>query len=221
MTSNEQMGEDELIGPWVDGGLGIADVLAGLLRACPTLVDPFSRHLESWGDRPRGVYNDTPVVASHMVDLLMTGQLAEMNAGFVELERLLTLANREARAALIVGVIEEMQNVAQNRKVDPLGFRPFMKPETTAAWGRVRRYWEASGATSLADLIRQQRGLPPSGAPLIDASRVENPELRMIVESLQRPPFAGLEVGPSPTQATEPQTPTGLRARLRIGRRRG
>jgi hypothetical protein len=219
MANNDQMSEDELIGPWVEGGLGIADVLAGLLRACPTLVDPFSKHLESWGDRPRGVYNDTPVVASHMVDLLMTDQLKELRAAFAELERLLTMANREARAALIVGVIEEMQNIAQNRRVDPIGFQPFMKPETLAAWGRVRRYWEASGATSLADLIRQQRGLPPSGAPLIDASRVENPELRMIVESLQRPPFAGLDDAP-PTGSTEAPTTKGLRARLRIGRRR-
>jgi hypothetical protein len=62
MTNDDRMGEDELIGPGVEGGLGPADVLAGLLRAYPTLVAPFGDHLESWGDRPRGVETRLPLI---------------------------------------------------------------------------------------------------------------------------------------------------------------
>jgi hypothetical protein len=206
------MSEDELVGPGVEGGLGAAGVMGALLQNCPSLLEPFAAHVDAYGNEPRGAFNDAAIVAVHLVDLLAADRLGELKPVLAALEHALARANRDGRSVLIVGVLEGMQNVCLNRGRDPGDFCRYLGPETTAAWGRVERYWRISGARSIPDLIRIQQGREPINAAAIDPSKVSDPELRAIIETLQRPQHPLESRGPG---STRPPLRSRVSSRLR------
>ncbi len=181
------MTEDELVGRGVDGGLDHEEVIRELVEATPSLQGPWREHLASWGDDPRGPYSDTPVISSYVVDSLAARNIADVQAILARAEELFQKASRDGRASLVVGLIEELQNISLSRGQDPEALLPYLSPEMSAAWTRVQAYWAERGATSVIDLVRADRGRPLEGRPAIDPSKIQNPELRMIVETLFRP----------------------------------
>ena len=181
------MSEAELVGSGIEDGLAPSAVIPAFLQACPSLAEPWREHLVSWGDDERGIYNDASVVAGYLVELLVAGNHGELSAAFAAVEGLLAIGDRDTRAMLIVGVIEDTQNISLNRGRNPGDFGPFLGPETAAAWDRAQRYWQAIGATSLADVVRWERGVSAASRPGIDPATISDPGLRRIAESLQRP----------------------------------
>ena len=187
MHDNGPFTESDQVGEGLEGGLAPADVVPTLLRACLSLAQPWEEHLAHWQDEEPGIYLNAGVVAGHLVDLLDAGNLNELRAGFAAIESLLIRGDRDTRAMLIVGVIEDVQSIGLSRGRNLTEFHPFMGPETAAAWERTLRYWKGIGATSLADVVRFERGEPPSPRPPIDPTQVSSPRLRNLVETFQRP----------------------------------
>ena len=210
MKDGSPMSEAELVGPGVEGGIPPSEVIPALLQAAPSLAEPWREHLGFWGDDERGMYNDASVVAGHLVDLLVAGNLQGLSAAFAGVEALLARGDRDARAMLIVGVIEGTQNISLNRGRSPEEFNPFLSPETAAAWNRATRYWQAIGAQSLADVVRWERGVVPAAGHVVDPAAVSDPQLRRIVEGLQRPP--------QPTPVKRTRTIGKLLAKLHLAK---
>jgi hypothetical protein len=179
------MTEDELVGPGVPGGSPPGDVIPRLMQSCPSLAAPWQAHLDEWGGDEPGIYNDAAVAAHFFVELLEARNVHELAAGFATVEDLLLGGDRETRAMLIVGLIEDVQNISSNRGHDSTEFRQFLGPETSAAWERVHQYWQAIGARSLADVIRAEMGQRPS-SPAVDPARISDGRLRRMVEGLSR-----------------------------------
>jgi hypothetical protein len=179
------MTEDELVGQGVPGGLRPGEVIPRLMQSCPSLAAPWQAHLDEWGGDQRGIYNDAAVAAHFFVELLEARNVQELAAGFATVEDLLLRGDRETRAMVIVGLIEDVQNISSNRGHDSAEFREFLGSETSAAWEHVQRYWQAIGARSLVDVIRAEMGQGPS-SPVVDPARVSDRLLRRMVEGLFR-----------------------------------
>src|SRR5262245_14074028 len=134
------MSDDELVGAGTPGGVPAGDVMTRLLESCPSLSLPWQAHLDYWDGDERGNFNDVAVAAHLFVDLLEAHDVQQLRRGFATVEDLLLRGDEAARAMLIVGLIEDVQNISSNRGLDLAKFGPFLGPETRAAWDRVLQY---------------------------------------------------------------------------------
>ncbi len=78
--------------------------------------------------------------ASHLVDLMVEGMVAEFGSVFDTVERLLVDGDLRVRQAATVGLLEGIQNVSGG-KTDPERFVPYLKPKTARKWQLLNDSW--------------------------------------------------------------------------------
>jgi hypothetical protein len=78
--------------------------------------------------------------ASHLVDLMVGGMVAEFEVVFDAVERLLVDGDLYVRQAATVGLLEGIQNVSGG-KTDPEQFVPYLKPKTARKWQLLNDSW--------------------------------------------------------------------------------
>jgi hypothetical protein len=143
--------------------IGVDDVIPTLLAAAPGFQETWQRHLEWWGGEERGIFNDASEVASYVVESYAEGDTVELPALFAALERILREGDEAARAAAMVGVLEDIQTLASNRPFGPTVFERMLGPLSRRAWAEIDRLWRAGGG-SLAGVIRLELRARSEGA---------------------------------------------------------
>jgi hypothetical protein len=130
------------------------DVVEPLLAACPSFRPAWEQHLASWHGEDAGIYNDLTVLAQHLVQTYASGRTEEFEALFKLVEKLLSHGSEEVRAALSVGLLEDLQVIGSHHPFGGDAFLPWLGPESRRAWEEVSRQWE--GKRSLGDVIRAE-----------------------------------------------------------------
>ncbi|MCI0357958.1 MAG: hypothetical protein L0211_05720 [Planctomycetaceae bacterium] len=172
-----------------------SDVIPAFLAACPNIGSTWQEHLEFWdGEIERGDYNDASVVAHYLVDSFERGELVEFPAAFAVLERCLIEGDQNAQELAVVGIIEDIQNIALHRPFGPLVFYEWLGPSSRVAWDELCAFWQQVAAAKPAGLLEPRATQP---APAIDPSQIEDSTLRRIAESLDR--HTGPEGGHRPS----------------------
>jgi hypothetical protein len=162
-----------------------ADVVPAFLAACPTVGPAWREHLAFWGDeQDRGLYNDAAVIAHHLVDSYERGDLSEFPAAFAVLERFLTEGDQPTRDLVMIGVIEDIQNIASHRPFGPGVFAAWLGPASRAAWEEVNGWWDQLAEAKAAVALAPRAAQPAS--PVVDPSDVQEPGLRRMVEQMYR-----------------------------------
>jgi hypothetical protein len=165
----------------------VADVIPAFLAACPKIGPAWQQHLESWGsESDRGDYNDSLVIAHHLVDSFERGDLSEFPAAFGVLERCFLAGDEKAKELATVGIIEDIQNIASHRPFGPSVFYEWLGPESQAAWNELCEFWRKVAEAKAAGLLEPEPRCDQPPAPPPDPSQIENPVLRRVVESLYR-----------------------------------
>jgi hypothetical protein len=135
-------------------------------------------------------------LASHIVDLLEAGHPEEIRPAFSLAEHLVADGSEAESKAAILGFLETVQNVASHREFGAKAFEPFLGPMSRKAWDELAETWK--GKTSLAEVVASETGAnlrPPwwqfwrrrkRPSPRDLLSKVENPELRKIIEQITR-----------------------------------
>jgi hypothetical protein len=163
----------------------IAEVVPAFLAVCPTIGPAWQEHLAFWGEEPdRGVFNDAAVLAHHLIESFERGEVSEFPAAFAVLERCLAEGDEQVRKLVMVGVIEDIQNIASHREFGPSVFCEWLGPLSRAAWDEVIGWWEQLAEAKAAGLLKPQPGQPPS--PVVDPGDVQDPALRRMIEQLYR-----------------------------------
>jgi len=163
----------------------IAEVVPAFLAVCPSIGPAWQEHLDFWGDEPdRGNFNDAAVIAHHLVDGFERGETSELPAAFALLERCLTEGDGQVRNLVMVGVIEDVQNVSSHRPFGSDVFLGWLGPESRAAWDEVAGWWEKLAEAKAAGLLEPGPGQPAS--PVVDPGGVQDPALRRILAQLYR-----------------------------------
>ncbi len=116
-----------------------------LVAACPSFDKAWQAHLAWWKGEPAGEYNDLGALAEWVVDQMAEGHLGCFDTLFNEVELLLTGANAELRNLLVIGFLEDIQNIAANRETDPDIVLPFLGPETRKGWFELINMWHGPG----------------------------------------------------------------------------
>src|SRR5947207_6234637 len=106
-----------------------SEVMPLFLAACPALAPAWERHLEEWrGYEDRGTYNDVSVLAHYLVEVAAAGKTECFPEVFDVVERLISEGDDNVRELAVVGLIEDIQNIAVNTHVDPDLFLPWLGP---------------------------------------------------------------------------------------------
>jgi hypothetical protein len=118
-----------------------------LVAACSGFKDAWQAHREQWKGEPAGDYNDLGVLAQWVVDRMAAGDHDCFAMLFSELEALLSNASPELRDLLVVGFLEDIQNVSTNRDIDPDVVLPFLGRESRRGWFDLIRLWHGPDGT--------------------------------------------------------------------------
>jgi len=103
-----------------------------------------------WDERVRrgDVGPDLPYVAMGMLAALLvdavTGPSIDLSDFFRDLERRLTEVPPTTRNLLIVGFLEDLQNLSVNRGIPPASWRKWLGPASQEAWSMIEGLWSGS-----------------------------------------------------------------------------
>lgn len=160
-------------------------MMAVLLDACPSFHPTWEAWLAEWAESA----NDLPLYlalsefARHLIGMLERSETASFPAVFQAIELLQVEGEHYTREAAVVGLLEDLQNLKLHESgTEPEQFRPFLGPESAAAWDELYRFWHAVNVNKAA-------ALPVTGSgasPAIDPNLIQDPQLRRIIQILYR-----------------------------------
>src|SRR5262249_20602787 len=144
------------------------------LAACPSIGPAWEEYLESWGGDPdRGHFNDAGVVAHHLVDSFVRGELSEFPTAFALLERCVGDGDEQAKELAGIGVSEVLQNIASHRSFGPLVFYQWLGPRSRTAWDELCESWQKIAEAKAAGLLEPRSDQPSIPPP--DPSEIQDP----------------------------------------------
>lgn len=118
-----------------------SEAVERLVARCLGFKDAWQAHRDWWEGQPAGEYNDLGALARWVADRMAVGDHECFPMLFDEVEALLSNANQELRDLLIVGLLEDIQNIATNRGINPDVVLPFLGPESRKGWFELIRLW--------------------------------------------------------------------------------
>ena len=138
-----------------------AEVMPRLIAEFPGFHARWEKHLESWQGEPAGNYNDIAQFVHFVVkELYPTGKTADLQHAFDLVEQWLVNGNQNLRDLIVIGFLEDLQNVASWQEFGREVFIPFLGPQSHQAWNEIERTWASK--TSLMEVIRAERKRPDS-----------------------------------------------------------
>jgi hypothetical protein len=117
-----------------------ADVMPRLVAEFPGFRARWEKHLEYWEGKPAGYYNDiTQFVYFVVRDLYPSGRIEEVKHAFDLMEYLLKNGSHGVRELVVIGFLEDLQNLASQQAKEALV--PFLGPKSREAWDELERFW--------------------------------------------------------------------------------
>lgn len=133
------------------------EAFALLLRACPDAQEAWNEHLLEWeGEHETVPYIGVSVFARHIVDAFEAGKTESFPAAFQVIERLIVEGDEEVRGLAIVGLLEDIRNIASWKDFGYGVFTKWLESNSRAAWHELVKVW--AGKNSLADVRRAETG---------------------------------------------------------------
>lgn len=119
------------------------ELMPPLLAACPSFEPEWNAFVEEWREA-----DELPIslalgdLVRHLAELLGAGDLDTVRRTLDTVEALLQAATGAAHEALVIGIIEDLQN----GRLYPAGTRPsamlpLLGPISRAWWDEVERFW--------------------------------------------------------------------------------
>ncbi len=163
--------------------LTVDELVPEFLARCPRLKSDWDRHLEIWGDKERGTFNDMAVIAHYLVRCFENDQLDEFPIAFAVIERCFTDGDDRTQEAA-TGILEDIQNISSHREFGAHVFESWLGPQSQRAWNQLANAWR--DVSSLADMVRKEKGNSPQSPSMPNLDEIEDPELRRMIEQLYR-----------------------------------
>jgi hypothetical protein len=114
-------------------------VMPLLREACPSYTEKWKNHRASCSDEYL-LYVDLGRFACYLVGLYESAQLDEFPSVFEILERLHLEGDAYVREAATIGILEGIQNIAENFGINPQEFARYLKPESAKWWRQLHDF---------------------------------------------------------------------------------
>jgi hypothetical protein len=160
------------------------DMMGVLLDACPSFQPTWEAWLAEWAESADDLphYLALAEFARHLIGMLERSETVRFPAIFRAVERLQLEGEHYVQEAAIVGLLEDLQNLNLHTTTQPEQFRPFLEPESAAAWDELYAFWHQVHLAKAAGLLEPQSG----SAPQVDPDSIQDPKLRRMVQHLYR-----------------------------------
>ena len=116
-----------------------SDILALIVKACPSFEETFCRSCSEHGADL--LYVHAGSFARHLLALNREGQWDEFPAVGEFIERLHVEGTPEVRELATTGVLESIQNVWANSNTAPEQILCYLGPVSAKAWQNLNRFW--------------------------------------------------------------------------------
>jgi hypothetical protein len=124
------------------------NVISRLVEEFPDFRPRWEKHIEWWGGKPAGHYNDITVFAHFALeDLYMTGKTDELKRAFDLMEYWLVKGSSGLQQLIQIGFLEDFQNLALGQKYSLDEFLPFLGPKSREGWDELVNYWASKNET--------------------------------------------------------------------------
>ena len=120
--------------------------------------------------------------AIHLIGMLGRSDTESFPTIFSAIERLQLEGEHYVQEAMVVGLLEDLQNLNLHSTTQPEQFEPFFEPESRKVWAELYEFWYRVGMAEKAGLLEPQSGQSPQ----IDPDLIQDPELRRIVQTFYR-----------------------------------
>lgn len=97
-------------------------------------------------------YTSMSEIAQEVVRILQDDESIDLEPFFTRLEQVLSGSTRDLRKQIVVGLLEDIQNISLNRNIPLAVFDKWLGDETLRAWVAVGDLW--SGSMSPEDFNR-------------------------------------------------------------------
>jgi hypothetical protein len=119
------------------------DVMELLINVCPSFEGKWKDHLEDIWDRDREeiLYTDLSVFARHLTELTINKDFREFNDIFNEIERLIQEGDFFVSEAIVIGLLEDLQNGLLRNGYELNMMEKYLKPDTKECWIDLIKFW--------------------------------------------------------------------------------
>ena len=133
-----------------------AEIMPRLVEEFRAFRPRWEKHLSFWKGEPAGGYNDISEFAQFVVkELYPSGKTEEVQRAFDLMEQWLVNGNQKVCDIVVIGFLEDIQNIASWQPFGRAVFIPFLRPQSRDAWNEIERVW--AGKSSLFEVIREER----------------------------------------------------------------
>lgn len=155
-----------------------------LIDTCPSFRPTWDAFREDWKTSTDALplYLALADFARHLVGMLERSETESFAAIFQVVERLQLEGDDYVQEAAVVGLLEDIQNRNFHTTTEPQQFLPFLGEESSKAWDQLHVFWHRVGVLKEQGLLAPGSGTPPQ----IDPNSIQDPELRKLVQQLNR-----------------------------------
>jgi hypothetical protein len=139
-------------------------VIEKVAAAVPEFADVWEAHRASVYHQPGHSYTDLSQLARFVVELGRAGSDDMLVRIFDIVEQALRQADASLGEEIIIGLLEDIQNIGLNTDVPSDTFEPFLGPSTLRGWRIIEQYWnEELEKGELQRFIEEERWRVPTG----------------------------------------------------------
>lgn len=123
--------------------IGKDQMMEVLLEACPSFRPTWDAFVAEWRESADDLphYLALAEFARHLIAMLERSDTASLLAIFRAVERLQVEGERYVDEAMVIGLLEDLQNGNLHTVTTPEQFRPFLGVRSTAAWDELHAFW--------------------------------------------------------------------------------
>lgn len=131
-------------------------IIDDFIKMCPEFITRWEEHLKFWEDdiEYKGIFLDMAEVAQFIVDQYEVERTEKFSEIFTQIEKYLDSNDEELIGIITVGLLEDIQTIASNRKFGYRVFEEWLKPRSLKSWYGIEKTWE--GKSSLMDVIKDE-----------------------------------------------------------------
>jgi hypothetical protein len=158
-----------------------------IIATVPDFQPRYQKFLVHWHGEDIPWYLAMGELAHYIVEAYEQGDTSRYQELFSAVERVLTSGDSEVQNLIVVGLLEDIQNIASHRSFGPDVFRGWLGPQSLIAWDELNRGWQKVAEWSSQHRRHEDRSedaghLDPETA----LPQVQNPELRRLIEQMYR-----------------------------------
>jgi len=118
-------------------------MMDSLVAATPGFASEYSGFLDEWAHETEVPYYLALAGYSRfLIALLESESHSELAAGFKNIELLIAMGDADVRTAVVVGILESLQNTNLHSTTSPIQFLAYLGPTSRKYWDRVADFWE-------------------------------------------------------------------------------